>query len=42
MTTALEALDLEPPGTLWLRLSGPSGTFGPRVEGQTLERSLTR
>ena len=28
----LEALDLEPPGTLWLRLAGPSGTLGPRVE----------
>jgi glycolate oxidase FAD binding subunit len=27
----LEALDLEPPGTLWLRLSGPRATLEPRL-----------
>jgi glycolate oxidase FAD binding subunit len=28
----LEALDFEPPGTLWLRLAGPAGSLGARVE----------
>jgi glycolate oxidase FAD binding subunit len=28
----LDALELEPPGTLWLRLSGPSRTLGARCE----------
>jgi glycolate oxidase FAD binding subunit len=28
----LEALDFEPPGTLWLRLAGPAGLLGARIE----------
>jgi glycolate oxidase FAD binding subunit len=28
----LDALELEPPGRLWIRLSGPPGTLAPRCE----------
>jgi glycolate oxidase FAD binding subunit len=40
----LDALDLEPPGSLWIRLSGPPSTLAPRCErlARTLDTDTER